>query len=247
MLESIGIFGMKTTLVETRDFSALATVLADDARRSVFFCNVHMLMLAQEDAALAQAIGNADVVFADGVPVAWLQKRLSGKNASVIRGYEMTLAICERAAVQGEKVGFIGSTAAVMDALVARMRQRFEGLSVAFHHCPPLMEGELVSTQAELTALKESGIRWLFVGLGCPKQEKWVAQYFDELDCNVLAVGAAFDWLSGQVSKPPRWMEKLALGWFYRLLLNPAKMWHRYLIYNSKFVLRVIRELMGKK
>lgn len=247
MLKRIATFDIDTTLVEARDFPTLAFSLADSPKQSVFFCNVHMLMLAQEDPTLASAMENADVIFADGVPVAWLQSRVSGKDAKVIRGYEMTLAICQRAAANGEKIGFLGSTQDVMNGLVSKLSEQFEGLSVTYQYCPPFMQGELTSTQAELKALKESGIKWLFVGLGCPKQEKWIAKYKSELDCHILGVGAAFDWLSGKVSKPPDWMERFALGWLYRLVNNPSKMWHRYVTYNTKFILKSSRMMLRGK
>jgi len=247
VFERISIFGVKTTLAETRDFANLAAVLAEGPNQTVFFCNVHMLMLAQEDPDLADAMDKANVIFADGVPVAWLQSKKSGKGAQVIRGYEMVLAICQRAAGNNEKVGFMGSTRLVMDNLVNKLSERFEGLPVAFQYCPPLVQGELKSKQGVLEALRESGTRWLFVGLGCPKQEKWIARYTTELDCTVLGVGAAFDWLSGQVAKPPAWMERSALGWLYRLLGNPSKMWHRYLIYNMKFIAKLFGGLFRKK
>ena len=192
MLNQISTFGIRTTLLETRDFAGLAEYLADTPNQSIFFCNVHMLMLAQEDPVLRTAMENSDVIFADGVPVAWLQSRVSGVDAKVIRGYEMMLAICQRAALCGEKVGFIGSTQEVMNGLVDNLTKQFEGLSVAIQFCPPFMQDELTSTQAELLNITNSGIKWLFVGLGCPKQEKWIARYRNELDCNVLGVGAAF-------------------------------------------------------
>jgi N-acetylglucosaminyldiphosphoundecaprenol N-acetyl-beta-D-mannosaminyltransferase len=195
--DRITTFDIETTLVETRDFENLTSLLSYGPHKSVFFCNVHMLMLAQEDPALANAMNNADIVFADGVPVAWLQSRVSGKDAIVIRGYEMMLAICQHAATNGEKVGFMGSTQNVMNKLISNLEEKFEGLPVAFQYCPPFMQGELTSTEAELKAIKDSGIKWLFIGLGCPKQEKWIAQYKDELDCNILGVRAAFDWLLG--------------------------------------------------
>jgi len=204
-----------------------------------------MLMLSQEDPVLAKAMDNTDLIFADGVPVAWLQRRLSGKDAKVIRGYEIMLAVCEHAARNGEKVGFMGSTDDVMERLVSNMRGRFEGLSISYQYCPPFMEGELVSTPEELQTLRCSDIKWLFVGLGCPKQEKWIAAHRNELSCNVLGVGAAFDWLSGSVSKPPQWMERFALAWLYRLLRNPAKMWHRYMTYNTKFIIKSAKVFLG--
>lgn len=247
MPEQIYIFERRINLGEDRGFEQLVSELASRQGLSVLFCNVHMLMLSQEDADLANAMDKADWVFADGVPVAWLQRRLSGSVAKVIRGYEIMLAVCDRAARNGEKVGFMGSTPNVMKQLVSNLSERFEGLPVAYQYCPLFMHGELVSTEAELQALKESEIKWLFVGLGCPKQEKWIAKYRNELDCNILGVGAAFDWLSGVAGKPPEWMEQYALAWLYRLLHNPSKLWHRYLIYNTKFAISAFKLLYGRK
>ena len=98
-------FGRRTNLVETRDFESIVSEIAEITGQSAFFCNVHMLMLSQDDSVLANAMDNADWVFADSAPVAWLQRRISGKNAKVIPGYKIMLAICDRAAKRGEKVG----------------------------------------------------------------------------------------------------------------------------------------------
>jgi len=245
--ERTAIFDREISLLESREFERIVSEISDSPGQSVFFCNVHMLMLSQEDRDLASAMNKADWVFADGVPVAWLQRRLSGKNCNVIRGYEIMLAVCERAATLGEKVGFIGSTRDVMSGLVNNLCARFEGLPVAYQSCPPFMQGELISTQTDLQAINDSGIKWLFVGLGCPKQEKWIANYKSRLDCHVLGVGAAFDWISGVVRKPPEWMEKYSLAWLHRLLNNPVKMGHRYLKYNTKFILRSSAVVFGRK
>jgi N-acetylglucosaminyldiphosphoundecaprenol N-acetyl-beta-D-mannosaminyltransferase len=236
--EQIVAFGTNTNLTESRDFASLVSSLADSPNQSVFFCNVHMLMLSQEDPKLANAMNSADRVFADSAPVAWLQRRISGKNAMVIPGYKIMLAVCDRATRRGERVGFLGSTPDVMSKLVQSLSARFEGLLVSYQYCPPFMEEELVLTQEEIQNLKDSDIQWLFVGLGCPKQEKWIATYGSELNCHTLGVGAAFDWLSGSIKKPPDWMERFGLAWIYRLLNNPSKMWSRYLIYNTKFLIK---------
>jgi len=198
-------------------------------------------MLAQDDKVLANAMDNADVVFADGVPIAWLQSRLTDQDAEVIRGYEIMLAVCERAEKNGEKVGFFGSTDDVMKSLIDKLCVQFKNLNVAYQMCPQFVEGEIASSVEDLQAINESGIRWLFVGLGCPKQEKWIYRYNNELKCNILGVGAAFDWLSGLTRKPPKWMEKYALAWLYRLFQNPSRMFHRYMKYNSRFILRVLK------
>ena len=239
MSESVTTFDRVVRQIAIDDFENLVAEIAKMPVQSVYFCNVHMLMLSQEDPALARAMDNAGWVFADSAPVAWLQRRISGKDAKVIPGYKIMLAICDRAAKTGERVGFLGSTPEVMSQLVNSLSGRFKDLPVSYQYCPPYMQGELVLSQEESQALKKADIQWLFVGLGCPKQEKWIATYSSELNCHTLGVGAAFDWLSGSVKKPPDWMERLGLAWVFRLMNNPRRMWSRYLIYNTKFLIKV--------
>lgn len=238
MSESVTTFDRVVRQITNDDFDHLVAEIAKKTAQSVYFCNVHMLMLSQEDPALAKAMDSSDWVFADSAPVAWLQRRISGKDAKVIPGYKIMLAICDRAVKNGEKIGFIGSTPDVMSQLVNSLSERFKDLPITYHYCPPFMQGELVLAQEELQSLKETDIQWLFVGLGCPKQEKWIAAYSSELNCHTLGVGAAFDWLSGSVNKPPDWMERFGLAWVFRLMNNPRRMWSRYLIYNTKFLIK---------
>jgi N-acetylglucosaminyldiphosphoundecaprenol N-acetyl-beta-D-mannosaminyltransferase len=241
--DHVTVFERNIRRVKHSDFDNLVADIAGGPAQSVFFCNVHMLMLSQEDSALAAGMDATAWVFADSAPVAWMQRRLTGLEASVIPGYEILLAACRRAELRGERVGFMGSTPEVLQQLVRRILRQFPGLSVSFEYAPPYMEGELVSGPDEIQRIKDSKTDWLFVGLGCPKQEKWSARYAHELDCHVLAVGAAFDWLAGTSAKPADWMEKYGLAWVYRLMQNPRRMWHRYLIYNSKFVFKSAKTL----
>ncbi len=247
MFERTKVFGVETVLVDSRNFSAFSSEISMLKGQSVYFCNVHMIMLANEDSQLANAMKSADIIFADGVPIAWLQRKLTGKPAQVVRGYEMMLAVCHRAAKSGENVGFIGSTECVMDGLVKNLCGQFKGLKVTYRYCPPFMKDRITSTFGELQEIKNAEVKWLFVGLGCPKQEKWISQYKQELDCNILGVGAAFDWLSGTVKKPPDWMEKYALAWLYRLFQSPGKMWHRYLKFNTEFIIKALPLLLQRK
>jgi N-acetylglucosaminyldiphosphoundecaprenol N-acetyl-beta-D-mannosaminyltransferase len=171
MLKQIDIFGIKTMLAERKDFAALVAHISEKPNQSMFFCNVHMLMLAQEDPVLAEAMNSADVVFADSAPIAWLQRRVTGGEAEYIPGYKIMFAIFERAVKNDENVGFIGSTPDVMQQLVQSLTDRFKGLLVTYQHSPPFMRDELVLSQQELQNLVDAEVEWLFVGLGCPKQE----------------------------------------------------------------------------
>ena len=232
--------------ISLREYEKATHVLSEFGQNKpdcAIFCNVHMIMLAQEDKALANAISEADYVFADGVPVAWLQARLHRRPARAFRGYEAMLYLCERACSAGHKVGLFGSTEKVLAGLRQNLVQKFPALQISYAAAPAYVEGELKSPDSEIAAINAAGLRYLFVGLGCPKQEKWMQCHASQLNCSLLGVGAAFDWLAGTTPKPPAWMEQAGLGWLFRLALNPRRLWRRYLVYNSKFILAALKAL----
>ncbi len=208
--------------------------------QSALFCNVHMLMLAQEDESLALAMDSADYLFADGAPISWLQRRLTGRSAATVTGMAFLRLVCGQAQSSGSAVGFLGATAPILESLKVNLQREFPELKVTYCYAPAYVDGELTSSRETLQAINTSGIGFLFVGLGCPKQEKWMHRYAGELGCSVLGVGAAFDWLSGARPQPPSWMLRAGLGWLHRLIVNPSKMFSRYMIYNTKFIVSVL-------
>lgn len=212
--------------------------------QSAYFCNVHMLMLSRTDPGLADAMGAADFVFPDGVPVAWLQRRLGRKEAGVLRGYEAMEVICERAARSGETIGLLGATDEVLAALGNRLQNRFPGLRIVFAHAPPMMEEDAPVNADLANAVNAAAPDFLFVGLGCPKQEKWIHRHRAHIRCAMLGVGAAFGWLSETMPRPPGWMERVGLGWLYRLVREPRRMARRYLVYNTQFILASAKLLL---
>lgn len=214
-----------------------------NGRKSVFFCNVHMLMLAGEDTGLAAAMASADIVFADGVPVAWLQRRVGVADAGVFRGYEAVKLLCSKSISEKKQVGFLGSTKHVLTELTNQLERDYAGLQIGYAHDPGMIENDPRLSHALVEQINAAGLEFLFVGLGCPKQEKWVSLHAPYLNCSLLAVGAAFDWLAGTITKPPGWMENAGLGWFYRLVQNPKIMWRRYLVFNTQFVTKSVKLL----
>ncbi len=146
------------------------------------------------------------------------------------------LFLCARAAERGDRVGIFGSSESVLEALKSEMKCRFPGLDVAFCEAPPFVDKDLYSEPEDLDRINGAGLTYLFVGLGCPKQEKWIYRHASGLNCSLLGVGAAFEWLAGKETMPPGWMERAGLGWLHRLSRHPLKLWHRYLVYNSRFI-----------
>lgn len=212
--------------------------------KSILFCNVHMLMLSQKDYDLASAMKAAGFIIPDGVPIAWLQHRLGYNDADVLRGYEAVNVLCAQAASLGKSVGFLGSTEVVLKELSKHLKQRHQGLEVSYLYAPPLIRDKIEVNSSLVKSINSYDLDCLFVGLGCPKQEKWIARYGPELNCSVLAVGAAFDWISGGTNKPPGWIENIGFAWLFRLMQDPRRMWPRYLIYNSEFVIKSVKLLL---
>ena len=246
-MKTIRLFGRDICTGDRQALSAYLEETLATHRKSVFFCNVHMLMLSREDQDLASAMASADIVFADGVPEAWLQRKLGARDADVLRGYEAVELVCRQAADTDAAIGFLGSTDVVLRKLTANLEQKHKGLSINYIHSPGQIS-EVIEIDSDLVEqINAKQLYCLFIGLGCPKQEKWVSRYGPHLNCNLLAVGAAFDWLAGTSGKPPGWMENAGLAWFFRLAQSPGKMWRRYLIYNTKFVALATKLLLWDK
>jgi N-acetylglucosaminyldiphosphoundecaprenol N-acetyl-beta-D-mannosaminyltransferase len=238
MLQTVKVFDRTIAVVKEGSTDSIFESIRVEKLTTIFFCNVHMLMLSRENPALALAMDRATLVVPDGVPIAWLQRMLGCKGAEVLRGYEAMDLLCAKAAATGEPIGLLGSTETVLTALSKQLERRHPGLQIGFVHSPPFLSTQDIELDSSLVQeITTRKLRYLFVGLGCPKQEIWIDRYSSALNCTLLGVGAAFDWLAGTTPKPPTWMERSGLGWLYRLMLDPRRMWRRYFVYNTRFLI----------
>ncbi|MEX2527831.1 MAG: WecB/TagA/CpsF family glycosyltransferase [Gemmatimonadota bacterium] len=208
--------------------------------RAIGVANVHVTMEAYDDPALQASLNDFDLVVPDGMPLVWVLRRRGFPLPDRVYGPELTLRLCALAEEDGFPVGFLGGTPEVLEALVERLKARFPTLRVGFSHSPPFSQGALPHDPEMLRAIVESGVGILFVGLGCPKQERWVARHRKELPAVLLGVGAAFDFHAGRVSQAPGWMQRAGLEWSYRLAREPRRLWRRYLVQNPRFLWKLL-------
>lgn len=216
----------------------------DGESRCVYVANVHMVMEAYDDPSFKTLMNQADLVTPDGVPLVWMLRRLGYPRQERVYGPELTLRLVQAAAQQGIPVGFYGSTAEVLKRLIITLQECYPTLRVAYAFSPPfrsLTPEEDADIVAEVNA---SGARLLFVGLGCPKQERWMALHKGRVQAVMLGVGAAFDFLAGTKPQAPRWMQRTGLEWIFRLLSEPRRLWRRYLYHNPRFVLLAMTQLL---
>jgi N-acetylglucosaminyldiphosphoundecaprenol N-acetyl-beta-D-mannosaminyltransferase len=215
---------------------------------------VHLVMLAQEDSAVRQAVLGASLVVPDGQPLVWAL-RLYGQREirSRIYGPDLMLACCERAAARGTRMYLYGGRSeAALVALALELRTRFPGLAIVGAQAPPHIGSRPGAPFREPTAEEDrrtveeidgSGAEIVWVGTGQPRQELWMARMRPHLQAPMLiGVGAAFDFHAGLVPQAPAWLGRNGLEWAYRLAREPRRLWRRYLRYNPRFVVAVARE-----
>jgi N-acetylglucosaminyldiphosphoundecaprenol N-acetyl-beta-D-mannosaminyltransferase len=125
------------------------------------------------------------------------------------------------------------------------MQARYDTLNVAFSFSPPFLAMSPEEDADMIEQINQSGARILFVGLGCPKQEIWMAEHRGKVNAVMLGVGAAFDFHSGIKPQAPAWMQKVGLEWLFRLFIEPRRLWRRYLYHNPRFIFLAVADLLG--
>jgi N-acetylglucosaminyldiphosphoundecaprenol N-acetyl-beta-D-mannosaminyltransferase len=226
---------------------AIVGLAAAGAGGMVCHANVHMAMEAFDDAELRRRLNAAERLTPDGVPLVWALRRLGLRKAGRVYGPTLMSLLCRRAEADGLAVGFYGGHPEVLDALVASLTRRFPRLRIAFVFSPPFRPLTAEEDRDVTEAIEASGARILFVGLGCPKQERWMAAHRQTLRCVLLGVGAAFSLLAGAKPQAPRWMQRVGLEWLFRLSVEPRRLWRRYLIQNPRFVWHFARQLLAAR
>jgi len=218
-----------------------------DGGQSAYVCvaNVHMIMEAYDDSRFQKIINNADIVTPDGMPLVWGLKLLGCKNAERVYGPKLTLELCAACAKSGIPVGFYGGSAEVMESLLQHLTKSFPSLDVVYSACPPYRTLTADEDREAIANIVKSGAEVLFVGLGCPKQEKWMAEHIDALRLVMIGVGAAFDFISRAKPQAPHWMQTCGLEWLFRLISEPKRLWKRYLLNNPRFIFHFLIQLFS--
>ena len=212
----------------------------------VCFSTVHMVMESHDSPEFGEKVNGADIVVPDGMPLVWMQKLQGRKDANRVRANDLMMRLMQYAAANHLKVGFYGGKPEVIDAIKVRAAAELPQLKIVYAYSPPfrpLTEEEDERIVREINAANPD---FLFMGLGCPKQETWMAAHRDRLSSIMLGVGASFDFYAGNVKESPQWLGRLGLEWLYRLTQEPRRLWRRYLILNPRFMWLAARQLSGR-
>lgn len=217
------------------------------SRTYVVLTNPHSVMLCRRDEQMRRATATAGLTLPDGVGVILAAELLGYGRQHRVTGPALMLDVCDRGRAHGYRHFFYGGAEGVADELARRLTEQFPGLQVAGTYCPPFRQLSQDEDQAVVDHVSAARADIVWVGLGAPKQEKWMREHVGRIDAPVMiGVGAAFDFHSGNVAWAPRWVRKFGVEWAYRLAMEPRRMWRRNLD-SPLFLVHVLMQAAGQR
>jgi len=228
---------------------AVARIVAAARERRVCrvaCANVHVVMEARDDRSLLSQLERFELVVADGQPIRWALAADAPALADRVYGPELMRRCVIAARDAGLGIFLYGSTPAVITRLSRNLPALAEGVRIVGAEAPPMGDALWADADAAIERMRTSGASMVFIGLGCPRQERWIARFGERVGVPCLAVGAAFDLLAGEKRMAPALMQRLGLEWLYRLGTEPQRTFRRYLLHNPRFMLLAGAEALAR-
>ena len=233
--------------ISSLDYDQTSLQIIDWAKkhesRTVGVCNVHSVTTAGWNPELKKALLSNDLNTPDGVPLVWTLKTLGATRASRVYGPTLMLYLLAYARYENLRIAFYGGHPDRLEKLVSNLKNQFEGLNVVEAISPPFRKLTEAEEHDHLQRLREARPHLIFVGLGCPKQEIWMAKHRDQVPAVWIGVGAAFDFHADAVPQAPSAIQRLGMEWAFRLYQEPRRLAKRYITTNPVFLLRVASQI----
>jgi len=238
---SVKVLGCPITKMGIDDFVSMTKQFINSkAPHYIAMMNVAKLVKMRSDKDLAESILAADLIGADGVPLVWVSRLFGTPLPGRVNGTDLMYRLLERASEKGYRVFFFGAKEEVLQRVLEVVRQKYPTVQIAgsqHGYFTPAEEPAIVNK----IRVAEPDI--LLIAFGTPKKELWVKRYLSAMRVPVIhGVGGSFDVMAGVVHRAPLWMQRSGLEWFFRVLQEPGRMWRRYLVTNTLFILLVFRE-----
>ncbi|MEO1377466.1 MAG: WecB/TagA/CpsF family glycosyltransferase [Cyanobacteria bacterium J06635_10] len=213
--------------------------------KTVCVANVHMLMEAHWNADFASVLKNADMVTPDGMPLVWMMKKLGATSQDRVAGLDILASVCELAQQQDVSLFFVGSQTEILSGMRSKLEKEYPDLKIAAME--PLPFRPLTESEDEelIGKINESGAGVVFVSLGCPKQEKWMAEHKDKIHAVMIGLGGAFPVYAGLHKRAPRIVRESGFEWLYRWLQEPRRLWGRYTKTIPPFMWLAMKQLIS--
>lgn len=249
MIERVDILGVGVSAINMR--SAVDTIDSWVRRREAHYVcvrDVNGIMACQRDPELRRVHNSAGLVTPDGMPLVWLLKSAGYHDVDRVYGPDLMLALFKHSSDGRYRHFLYGSSDQVLGRLLEKLQVRFPGASIVGTFSPPFRPCSPIEDEEVVRMINSSGADVVWVGLGTPKQERWMAEHRSRLTAPVLiGVGAAFDIHAGMLRQAPYVIQRSGFEWLFRLIVEPRRLWRRYLRNNPAFVLRVAEQRLGLK
>ncbi len=243
--EAVNVLGVPLALTDYEATMAwMDATIAHGEKGYICVAATHTIMVCDEDPELREAVLNSSITVPDGQPLVWAMNALGGDLDDRVYGPELMARYCERAAEAGTRMYLYGGrNQGALVQLALNLRQRFPGVKIVGGYSPPFRDLSAEEEDAIVDEMNRSKADVIWVGVGAPKQEKWMAAMRDRLDAPVLVgVGAAFDFHAGLVPQAPDWMQAAGLEWLFRMAHEPRRLAPRYVRYNPRFIRGFVRQ-----
>ena len=247
-IPQIDVLGIKVAAI---DLEIAVNVIAEwlnsgDTSRYVCVTDVHCIMQGSRRRDVRDAYKNAAICVPDGMPLTWVGRLRGYRTMNRVYGPDLMLSLLSKSATSGFTNFFLGGAEGVADDLAAKMTERFPGLEVVGTYCPPWRPLTDLEKRDLITMISDLKPDLVWVGLGAPKQDLFMAEFNGQFDTKVMiGVGAAFDFHTGRVRQAPRWMMRSGLEWFFRLCVEPRRLGPRYLRNNPAFLWHIFLQQTG--
>jgi len=218
-----------------------------DKNKYVCVCNTHSLVTASKDIYFSRALDNADICTPDGMPLVWALRMYGFQNQDRVDGPNLMLKLCEESSKNKYKIFLYGSTKETLKRLEKTLKELYKDIQIVGSYSPPFRKlSEKENTEIQ-NKINNSNADLVFVSLGCPKQEMWMFENSSNINGILLGVGAAFNFIIGDIKRPPAIFQRLGLEWFFRLVSEPKRLWKRYLYNNSFYIYLFLRTYQKNK
>jgi N-acetylglucosaminyldiphosphoundecaprenol N-acetyl-beta-D-mannosaminyltransferase len=246
--KDFSVLGIRVALVQIPDVIGQMRewIGRRDTCRYIAVTGMHGVMEARHDAKFRQVLADADLVVPDGMPLVWIGRLCGHALRRRVYGPELMLAFCREALQTGSRHFLFGGEAGVAARLAESLSELCPGICIVGTYSPPFHIMSAEEDALAVKAINQTAPDVVWVGLSTPKQERWMHEHRGALRPTVLVgVGAAFDFLSSHKKQAPLWMQEYGLEWLFRVLQEPRRLWKRYLVNGSEFILLAILELLG--
>jgi N-acetylglucosaminyldiphosphoundecaprenol N-acetyl-beta-D-mannosaminyltransferase len=246
-MKNIYIAGIKINNITVKEvIDEVAGIIERKYKGYIVTPNAAHIVLLQKDKEFQDLYENANLILPDGVSLMWASRILGKSLQEKISGSDLLPLLCEVAAKKAYKVFFLGGAPGIAESARIILTQKYPGLKISGVCCPPYgFENDTIENENIIRMINSCMPDLLFVGLGTPKQEKWIYKYRNQYNAIVsIGIGASFDFVVGRLHRGPRWVQKIGLEWLFRFIQEPRRLWKRYLIGNAVFMWLVMKDLI---